>query len=251
MVGLSGSARRSPERRTGARPRRRYYERTAEQTEDDKPCEHGPPTRRVAGATWTPTRANAHDGRYRRQYAGPILGSPARDPALESPVQRGEAVVQSAILVTQELAKPPPTTAEIGPNDKAVGPEAIRDLADWQVGEVEEDKGRPLAVRQAAKGGEQVGVAVPVEMDVSRGRRCHTCGRSSFQGAARDAERGTPSPGSGVPHRVPTVKDLGIGLGDRVAGDFGIAGPGVPPATTVERRPDKGPPQSVAAAPSR
>ena len=63
---------------------------------------------------------------------------------------------RSSIAVTQELAESSSTAAQVGPHGQPVRPESIGDLADRQVGVVEEDHGGALPLGQLTDSREQV-----------------------------------------------------------------------------------------------
>ncbi len=130
---------------------------------------------------------------------------------------------RSSIAITQKLSETTSAPAEVGADGQAVRPESGCDVADRQVGVVEEDHCGSLGVRELSKGSQEVWIAVSVfVLRGSGGYRWPST--ASLQGARRDPEGGAPGPGGRVTDGCAPVEDLGVGFGDRVAGDVSVTG---------------------------
>ena len=128
--------------------------------------------------------------------------------------------------ITKKLPQSTPSPTQVRSDREAVRPEARGDLADRKVRVVEEDDRRSLGVRKLSQRGEEVRVAISVQMlDGSVWSGIFHAAR--LQRPGRDPKRGPPGPGDGVTHGLAAAEELGEGLGYRITRDLGVAREGV------------------------
>jgi hypothetical protein len=123
------------------------------------------------------------------------------------------------------LSETTPTPAEVGADREAVRPETGRDVADREVGVVEEDHRRTLGVGELSKRCQEIRISIVVDVFTGSGRSWFS-GIACFHRAGGDPESGTPCPCGWVTDGRTSFQDLGEGLGYRVAGDVRVAGEG-------------------------
>src|SRR5687768_122635 len=129
-------------------------------------------------------------------------------------------VLRSSIVVTQVLAQPLSTTAEIGPHGEAVGAEPRRDVAHGEVLVKEKKNRRALPLRHPPHRAKEVRVGIAVDLLAVRAPREYRIAR--FQRARGDPEGRPPGPSGGIAEGWSSTQRLRESFGDRVAGDVGI-----------------------------